>query len=169
MKKLFVIVLFAQFLIACGSVPDRRQSVADSRDYSASFGKSGKTFNIKAGMKVVKLAQSMIGTPYEYGGSSPYEGFDCSGLVFYSYKKAGFSVPRTTSTLYRKSRRVKKQNLAPGDLVFFKLTNKVTSHVGIYAGNERFIHAPSSGKKVMISKISDPFWNSKFVGGGRFN
>lgn len=169
MKKLFVIIIATQFLVACGSMPDRSVSVSDSKQYSASFKNSGKSFNRKVGLKVVKHAKGVIGMPYEYGGKTPNEGFDCSGLVQYSYQKAGMKVPRTTMSLYKETRRIKKAVLLPGDLVFFKLTNKLTSHVGIYAGNERFIHAPSSGKKVMVSKISDPYWKKKFVGGGRIN
>ena len=169
MKKLFVTIFATQFLVACGSMPDRSVSVSDSRQYSASFKGKDKSFSRKVGLKVVKHAKGVIGTPYEYGGKTPGDGFDCSGLVQYSYQQAGMRVPRTTMSLFKKTRRIKKSVLIPGDLVFFKLTNKLTSHVGIYAGNERFIHAPSSGKKVMISKISDPFWSGKFVGGGRIN
>lgn len=108
----------------------------------------------------------MLGAPYRYGGSGP-RGFDCSGLVYYSYRKAGIAVPRTTGAQYRQSQRVKLSALQPGDLIFFRISRERFSHVGIYAGDGRFIHAPSSGKRVSYALLTDPYWKARVVGAGR--
>jgi cell wall-associated NlpC family hydrolase len=112
------------------------------------------------------IARDMIGMPYRYGGADP-RGFDCSGLVYYSYRKAGIEVPRTAAEQYRKSKRVQAGPLQPGDLVFFTISRDKLSHVGIYAGNGRFIHAPSSGKSVVYASLHNPYWGVRLTGSGR--
>ena len=112
------------------------------------------------------IAVDMIGTPYRYGGASP-RGFDCSGLVYYAYRKAGIYSPRTTTEQYRQSKRVPVSHLQPGDLVFFTISQGKLSHVGIYAGDDRFIHAPSSGKSVAYATLHDPYWRGRLIGAGR--
>ena len=112
------------------------------------------------------IAVDMIGAPYRYGGTSP-RGFDCSGLVYYAYRKAGIHPPRTTTEQYRQSKRVPVSHLQPGDLVFFTISQGKLSHVGIYAGDDRFIHAPSSGKSVAYATLHDPYWRGRLVGAGR--
>jgi len=113
------------------------------------------------------IARNLVGTPYRYGGTNP-RGFDCSGLVYYSYRKASIDVPRTTAEQYRQSKRVKMSRLQPGDLVFFNISRSKTSHVGIYEGNGRFIHAPSSGKRVSYGSLDNPYWKGRVIGAGRF-
>jgi len=113
------------------------------------------------------VALDMVGKPYRYGGASP-GGFDCSGLVYYSYRRAGIEVPRTTTEQYRQSEHLKLANLQPGDLIFFKISRRKPSHVGIYVGDGRFIHAPSRGKRVAYASLSDPYWKSRIIGVGRF-
>ncbi|MGD2055287.1 MAG: C40 family peptidase [Gammaproteobacteria bacterium] len=112
------------------------------------------------------IARNMVGTPYLYGGASP-RGFDCSGLVYYSYRKAGITVPRTSGEQYRQSERVTLSDLRPGDLVFFRLSRNKPSHVGIYAGSGRFIHAPSGGKRVSYASLTDSYWEARVIGAGR--
>ena len=119
--------------------------------------------------KVIQQARAQIGTPYRYGGKTPKSGFDCSGLVFYSHKKSGQWIPRTTGEQYRASQPVARKNLRPGDLVFFRMRrSRQVSHVGIYLGANRFVHAPSKNKHVSIAKLTTPFWSKHFVRGGRF-
>jgi len=115
----------------------------------------------------VLIAAAQVGTPYRYGGTSP-RGFDCSGLVYYAYRKAGIPVPRTTLAQLRHARHVPLNQLRPGDLVFFKLDRRPVSHVGIYAGNGRFIHAPSNGKRVSFTTMDDPYWQARLVAAGRY-
>lgn len=112
------------------------------------------------------IARDMVGTPYRYGGTDP-RGFDCSGLVYYSYRKASIAVPRTTAEQYRQSTRVKIAHLQPGDLIFFRISQNKLSHVGIYAGSGRFIHAPSGGKRVSYASLDNPYWEARVIGAGR--
>lgn len=111
----------------------------------------------------------MLGAPYRYGGDSP-QGFDCSGLVLYSYRQANIKVPRTSLSQYQQSQAVSAHRLRPGDLVFFHIRGKKrgVTHVGIYQGNNRFIHAPSSGGEVTVARLDEPYWRNRLVGGGRF-
>jgi cell wall-associated NlpC family hydrolase len=109
----------------------------------------------------------MIGAPYRYGGSTP-RGFDCSGLVYYAFRRAGIHVPRSTRSQYRHAFRVAGNQLQPGDLVFFKTDWHEVSHVGIYAGYGQFIHAPSEGKQVSFTAMNDPFWQEHFLAAGRY-
>jgi len=115
----------------------------------------------------LSIAATLIGTPYHYGGSSP-RGFDCSGLVYYAYGKAGIRVPRTTRAQQRHAMRVPLSELRPGDLLFFRLGNIPLDHVGIYAGNDRFIHAPSPGKQVSYASLSNAYWQSRLLAAGRY-
>ena len=117
---------------------------------------------------VMDIAVSELGTPYRYGGSNP-RGFDCSGLVYYTYYKAGIRVPRSTMAQYRHARPVMLKNLQPGDLVFFRFAHRWVSHVGIYAGNARFIHAPSRGRVVSYDSLHDPYWKKRLVAAGRYD
>jgi cell wall-associated NlpC family hydrolase len=116
---------------------------------------------------VVTNASRMIGTPYRYGGNNP-GGFDCSGLVQYAHDRAGLVVPRTTREQWRHASRVGRQQLLPGDLVFFDVGREKTSHVGIYEGAGIFIHAPSAGKRVSRASLDNPYWNSRLVGARSF-
>jgi cell wall-associated NlpC family hydrolase len=113
------------------------------------------------------VAASMVGKPYRYGGSTP-RGFDCSGLVYFSYKRAGMDVPRSTETQRGKSRKVSSSGLARGDLLFFNQEGKRSSHVGIYLGGNRFVHAPSSGKRVRVDSLADAYWKKHLVDARRF-
>ena len=114
----------------------------------------------------VKIAEKLVGTPYHYGGASPSRGFDCSGLVYYSYRHAGIMVPRTTRLLYKDTFPVDPGALRQGDLLFFNITGKV-SHVGIYVGGNTFVHSPSTGKVVSYASLSDPYWRKHLIGAGR--
>lgn len=122
--------------------------------------------SLKTEHPATAIARGMLGKPYRYGGASP-RGFDCSGLVYYSYHKAGYKVPRTSQQQYRDSLPVKKAHMREGDLLFFRIEGKV-SHVGVYLGGNRFIHAPSSGKQVSITTLDNPYWKTRLTKTGRF-
>lgn len=111
-------------------------------------------------------ALRMQGTPYRYGGNTP-TGFDCSGLVQYGYARAGVRLPHGTDALRRVSNPIKTRHLQRGDLLFFDQDGKRSSHVGIYIGNDRFVHAPSTGKKVHVASLSDAYWRKHFAGARR--
>ena len=112
--------------------------------------------------QAVDYAREMLGRPYKFAGDTP-EGFDCSGLVKYSYGRAGISMPRDTRSQHRVSVLVSTHGLREGDLLFFDQEGKKKSHVGMYLGKGRFIHAPSSGGKVRIDSINAEFWKKHFV------
>lgn len=103
-------------------------------------------------------ALKLVGAPYRYGGASPRRGFDCSGLVQYSYRRAGVSLPHNTELQRRVSKPIRRADLRRGDLVFFDEQGKKSSHVGIYVGHGLFVHAPSSGKRVREDRLDSPYW-----------
>ncbi|MDX1529548.1 MAG: C40 family peptidase [Gammaproteobacteria bacterium] len=113
------------------------------------------------------VAKEMVGVRYRYGGNSPSSGFDCSGLIYYSYKRIGLRSPRTTRDLYRHARPVNRSELRTGDILFFRLDGKKVSHAAIYLGNGRMVHAPSSGKRVSYASLRSRFWRNRFIGAGR--
>lgn len=116
--------------------------------------------------EIVEYARAMLGTPYVWGGTSP-DGFDCSGLVQYSYGKVGVEVPRTAALQVEAAQPVSIDGLRPGDLVFFD-TNGSYGHVGIYVGHGKFIHAPRTGKDVRISTLDNPYWGDALARAGAF-
>ncbi|MGB5260703.1 MAG: C40 family peptidase [Gammaproteobacteria bacterium] len=144
-------------LAACSSTPDYPQRTAASAPHH----------DTRTAHPGVHIAVSMLGKPYRYGGSSPH-GFDCSGLVYYSYQRAGIHVPRTTYGQLNAANRVTLRELAAGDLLFFRLGRQPVSHVAIYTGNGQFIHAPSRGKRVSYGSMSDAYWKDRLVAAGRF-
>ncbi|MBD8005758.1 C40 family peptidase [Bacillus norwichensis] len=119
-----------------------------------------------SGSAIVKESKKHLGVRYLYGGTTP-KGFDCSGFTSYTFKKKKVKLPRTAAEQYKKGKSVSKKNLKAGDLVFFKTTSKTKiSHVGIYVGNNKFIH--SAGKGVSVTSINDPYyWKSKYAGARR--
>ncbi len=117
--------------------------------------------------KVLATAWSMIGRPYKYRGENP-AGFDCSGLVRYSYLAAGMDVPHGTGELKQLTHYVREGEMRKGDLVFFERDGKNVLHVGIYAGDNRFVHAPRPGKAVRIDSLLDPYWKERFIDARRF-
>ncbi len=150
--QLFVLALAG--MTACASPPERERSsggIAGPSPRSAAAG----------------TAVSMVGVPYRYGGASP-TGFDCSGLVVYSYAKAGIStLPHSAASLERLARPVSLKDLVPGDLLFFRLSGKKTSHVAIYVGDRAFVHAPSGGKRVERVSFDHVYWGPRIRRAGR--
>lgn len=114
---------------------------------------------------VVSTALSMQGKPYRYGGSTP-AGFDCSGLIQYTFRQAGVTVPRNSYDQYKTSSPVYISRLQPGDLLFFRINGIFVSHVGIYIGDNRFVHAPGKGKSVRIDNLDSEYWQEHLVGAG---
>ena len=112
--------------------------------------------------KAVAFAREMIGKPYRYAGETP-AGFDCSGLVRYSYSRAGISMPRATPAQRSTTTLISVRSLRPGDLLFFDQEGKKASHVGIYLGDGRFVHAPSTGGRVRTDSLGADYWKKHFV------
>lgn len=119
------------------------------------------------GEKAAEAAVAMIGTPYKYKGESP-QGFDCSGLVRYSYLAAGLDVPHGTRALRIVTRAIPFGELSMGDLLFFNERGRKSSHVGIFLSGDLFVHAPSSGGRVRTDSLNDPYWGKSFAEARRF-
>jgi cell wall-associated NlpC family hydrolase len=114
-------------------------------------------------------AVRMVGMSYRYGGSNPRTGFDCSGLVHYSFAQAGRALPRSTDGQRRASRPIHVSELRRGDLLFFDQEGKKSSHVAIYLGGGEFVHAPSSGKRVRRDRLDAPYWRRHLAEARRFS
>lgn len=136
-------------MVACGS--------------TASLTEPGPRMTV--GDRAAAAALDQLGVPYRYGGSGP-RGFDCSGLVQYAYARAGISVPRTTGQLWSAARTIRRGDLRAGDLLFFRIDGKM-SHVGLYLGGGRFIHAPQSGRTVSVTSLDTPFYRAALIRTGR--
>jgi cell wall-associated NlpC family hydrolase len=120
---------------------------------------------------VVAVAGQFLGTPYVWGGASPATGFDCSGLTQWSYRQVGVALPRTAQQQYDATARVGRDQLRPGDLVFFARTyddpTDVVTHVGIYLGDGQMINAPVEGKPISVQSVFSGFWGAHYAGAGR--
>ncbi|OPJ62046.1 C40 family peptidase [Clostridium chromiireducens] len=116
---------------------------------------------ISKGTEVVNYAYKFLGKPYVYGAAGP-NAFDCSGLTQFIYNKFGVNISRTTYTQVNEGIKVNRNELRAGDLVFFNTEGSI-SHVGIYIGNGEFIHAPRSGKPVMVSSLSDGYYSQRYA------
>jgi len=117
---------------------------------------------------IQSLARAQLGVPYRYGGNSPRQGFDCSGLVRYVHNQAGLNIPRSTREQYRSSTPVSLNKIKAGDLLFFRIRRSRADHVAIYLGKGRMIHAPSSGKAVEITSLNNPYWAKRLFAAGHF-
>lgn len=158
---IWLILMTVLALTACSGKPAPADKIAGQQLPTAVT-----TQRSSSALAALNVARSLIGTSYRYGGSDP-RGFDCSGLVQYCFRQAGISLPRTSSDIFRLSQLVNPQDVQPGDLVFFAITPDKVSHVGIYADDGHFIHAPSSGKGVSYAKLTDPYWRKRLIGVGR--
>jgi cell wall-associated NlpC family hydrolase len=153
--SLFVCALAAMAFAASATAEDAvGQSIAEG---------------VKAKAQPLLKALSLLGTPYKFGGNNPEKGLDCSGFVKHVYKEsADISLPRSAAEMSQQGEMVTREELKPGDLVFFNTRKKPNSHVGIYAGDGTFVHASSSRtKEVTVSRIGDKYWANRFDGARR--
>jgi cell wall-associated NlpC family hydrolase len=119
------------------------------------------------GRAISQAALDLRGVPYRYGGSTPESGFDCSGLVQWVFRRAGIILPRETQDQFLLGATVKREALAPGDLVFFTTGRHPASHVGIVIGPDAFVHAPNSRGVVRVERLSSRYWQRRYVGARR--
>jgi cell wall-associated NlpC family hydrolase len=152
-----VLCALALLLTACGTAPRRAQ-----------LSLVAGTPRADAANAVLFRAIALVGTRYHWGGNTPQSGFDCSGLVGYVFRDAaGVSLPRTSIEMSGLSeRKLAVDTLQSGDLVFFENGGRI-SHVGIYVGERRFVHAPNSGGTVRLDSIDGAWWREHFVYGKR--
>lgn len=117
---------------------------------------------------LVSTAMGFIGVPYRYGGTSAESGFDCSGFVRATYEKTlGKVLPRRAADQAAATQSISREELRPGDLVFFNTMRRAFSHVGIYVGDGKFIHAPRSGARVRVESMDGSYWSARFNGARR--
>jgi hypothetical protein len=132
-------------------------------DYMAARIRKGGAGNLRD--ELVTTARRFLGVPYRWGGTDRNNGFDCSGLTMVCYRLNGLNLPRVSRSQYQAGRSVSQSRLQKGDLVFFATNGgRRVSHVGMYIGNGQFIHAPRTGQKVRIEKLSDSFFSRTYVG-----
>jgi len=141
--------------------PDVETSTAKTTSDAKTF-KRSTPLKYSKGLQIVSIAESMLGSPYKYGGASP-RGFDCSGLVYYTHQQLDITVPRTTRQKAAHKQGKQLNSAQPGDILFFKIYGNKISHAGIYTGNNQFIHAPKSGKYVSYANLDEPYWKSRLV------
>ena len=157
-----MLIVFAAAAAGCTS-----HSPALRRDSTPAFFRANPA-PPAAMREVVFHALSHVGIPYLPGGSSPATGFDCSGLVYYVVRQAsGVGLPRDTMGLSGIGVQVSPDELEPGDLVFFNTLGRPYSHVGIYVGDQRFIHAPTQGGTVGVVDMRMPYWQRRYDGARR--
>ena len=134
---------------------------------NSSSGNSSSSSSNSIGDKLVSLAKSKLGCKYVWGATGPNT-FDCSGLTSWCYKQLGISIPRTSLAQSKSGKAVSKSDLQVGDLVFFKTTSAEVGHVGIYVGNDQFIHAPNPSKPVKYDSLSSSYYSSRYVRARRY-
>ncbi len=160
-NRLFHIAVFAAILVSC-LAGCAGSAVTETKPAAVSVAKQAPA---SLPERAAAIAVQQVGAAYRYGGASP-AGFDCSGLVQYSFRQAGMKVPRTTGQLWSSAGTVAVDDLRVGDLLFFRFDGKM-SHVGIYVGDEQFVHAPSSGKTVSIDSLDAELYRRALIRGGR--
>jgi cell wall-associated NlpC family hydrolase len=137
---------------------------ADNGGTARSFlsGMAGKAGDVVVG------ALNMIGVRYRWGGNTPDSGLDCSGFVRYVFQDTlGMALPRRAEEMSRVGEKVSMSNLKPGDLVFFNTMRRTFSHVGIYIGDNKFVHSPSTGSTIRVDDLDDGYWEKRFTGARR--
>ncbi len=134
-------------------------------------GAAGRQAGLPAAIRenLVRTARRFIGTPYRWGGASARSGFDCSGLTMTVYRLNGMELPRNSRSQFRAGISIPRRSLQKGDLVFFATDggNRV-SHVGIYSGQGRFIHAPGRGKRIRVASLSNSYFRARYKGARRY-
>lgn len=162
MPRLLLLCSLVLVLSACGSPAPRTHSTADYNAPRASAASA-------AGQEVVLYALSLMDTGYRFGGKNPQAGLDCSGMVSYVFgQAAGLKVAGSAADIAGQGRPVDRSDLRPGDLVFFNTGKQALSHVGIYIGDSRFVHAPSSNGKVRIDRLDSQYFAQRYQTGRNF-
>ena len=164
MKKLGLMLVATLPLL---SLPSWAEAQAREEQVSESANDPGHDWAERA-HELVFHALAFLGVKYRFGGTDPDTGWDCSGYVSHVFNNAvGIVLPRNSVAMSERGEPIERANLQPGDLVFFHTLKHAFSHVGIYLGEQRFIHAPSTGKAVQISDMNSGYWARRFNGGRR--
>jgi cell wall-associated NlpC family hydrolase len=160
-SPVWLVVLAAALLVACSTTPSTERRAV--RDKAAERGSSERSDMLRR--ELVVSALSLIDTGYKFGGSNPEAGIDCSGLVVLVYKMAaGISLPHNAAQIARNAQEVNVRDLKAGDLIFFNTLGQPFSHVGIYLGDDKFIHAPNSRGRVRVESIKAGYFATRLNG-----
>lgn len=167
--RLGAIAIAASLLVTTASAQSRDTGDAGRRVVAVKEAFANATRAMQAGAHdLVVYAFGLIGVAYRFGGESPEDGLDCSGLVRHVFQQVtGVTLPRTAKEMSRVGGSVAKAELVPGDLVFFNTRRFAFSHVGIYVGDARFVHAPRRGRDVEIASLDNAYWRQRFDGARR--
>ena len=162
--KLTSLLSAACFAVVCG------HAFADDYPTAPAAADSVTDRYVAKARELALEALGFLGIDYKYGGDSPVTGFDCSGFVHYVFNQAaGLVLPRNAHDISRVGEKITRDELEPGDLVFFNTLRRPFSHVGIYLGGHRFIHAPSRGGQVEIVNMTSRYWQKRYNGARRIN
>jgi cell wall-associated NlpC family hydrolase len=158
-----LITLFVLLLLGACSTP--RQQVAVQSPVQSAPGYDENRMN-----NLAIYAMSLYDTPYQYGGKSRVNGFDCSGFVQFVFQNSlGLQLPRTSAEMSQVGTPLDVTELRPGDLVFFNTSRNPNSHVGIFIGENRFVHSPKTGKAIMITSLNSKYWHARYSGARRIS
>lgn len=159
-------IIAALLLVTASSA--MAQEATDPAPANESTPSTIETRHLAGVSDMLGYAMNLIGVNYKYGGTQPSTGFDCSGYVSHVFRQmAGLSLPHNALAISKLGKKISPDELKPGDLVFFNTLKRSFSHVGIYVGNNRFVHAPSSGGGVEVVSMQDKYWEKRFNGARR--
>lgn len=160
--------LFSLLLVACSSAPPPRSSGEKPQTPTTRPSLSSERLSLadtRQANEIVLYAMGLLDTGYRFGGKNPDAGLDCSGMVSYVVEQStGLRLPHNAAQIANKTRTIERAALRPADLVFFNTMGKPYSHMGIYLGNGKFIHAPSSGGKVRVDLLDASYYAKRFNG-----
>ncbi len=150
--------------------PAFAQSLTESEPLPKSFASTVSSAVVDKTETLINNAMQLIGVRYRWGGNTPQSGLDCSGFVRYVFNDTfGFLLPRKSAQMSKVGLEIGKEELRPGDLVFFNTMRHAFSHVGIYVGDNKFIHAPSKGKSIRVDDITKVYWEKRYNGARRLD
>lgn len=175
-KNLFLVVVlslsqaaFAADFSLFGLNDETENTANEAPADTAAVARSTNSWSATA-QEIILSALSQTGVKYKYGGNSPEGGFDCSGFVRYVFQQAAnLTLPHGARAISQLGQTVTQRELKPGDLVFFNTVRSTFSHVGIYIGNNRFIHSPSAGSAISVTDMGDSYWAKRFTGARRLD
>ena len=169
MSKMHRNLLAAVVLLASLQAgPVSAQSSTESEPLPKSFASTVSSAVVDKTETLINNAMQLIGVRYRWGGNTPQSGLDCSGFVRYVFNDTfGFLLPRKSAQMSKVGLEIGKEELRPGDLVFFNTMRHAFSHVGIYVGDNKFIHAPSKGKSIRVDDMTKVYWEKRYNGARR--
>ncbi len=163
-KLLVAVVLLGSLQMG----PAFAQSLTETEPLPKTFASSVSTAVVDKTESLINNAMQLIGVRYRWGGNTPQSGLDCSGFVRYVFNDTfGFLLPRKSAQMSKVGLEIGKEELRPGDLVFFNTMRHAFSHVGIYVGDNKFIHAPSKGKAIRVDDMTKVYWVKRYNGARR--